>query len=486
MYRPQTNLELWAFIGAHFGLWLPHKIFTPGHSSPFAFVADCWFHPGDDIAAWASRSGIKTLGVSVIAAMEFAFTDNLQARVLSGSEDQARNLYEYWEQWCYFLSDRITGDIKKHLTRVAGGRMEILAASEKRVRGPKVHRLYEDELDSIEADIDKAAAGMISSHGGIPGSTRYTSTWHRVDGQMARLVDGTPENGVRLHKWNVWESIARCDEDRHQGGRGCDECELEPACRLKARQFHRDPERRIGIAAEAAGLYAVDDVIKVYLKVGHRTWEAEYECKRPAVEGAVYPEFDELEHRCQKPPAAMRVYRVIDWGFNTFVCLWLGQDKNGTVYLLHTYKAERARLRVHADYILSQRGSIVGTFCDPAGRNKNDQTGRSDVEEFAGYGINCTYALSAWAHEIANGIQLVRAALKPASGPPRFYYVPGDTSRTFVRDIQSYINMKRNDVYVDYPKDPQPAEHTMDALRYFFVNRMEPPRQVRSVGLGTG
>lgn len=486
MYKPQTNPELWAFIGAHFNLWLPHKIFTPGHSSPFAFVADCFFHPGEDVAAWASRSGIKTLGVSVIAAIEFAFTYGLEARVLSGSEDQARNLYEYWEKWCYFLGDRITGDIKKQLTRVAGGRMEILAASEKRVRGPKVHRLYEDELDSIEPDIDKAAAGMISSHGGIPGCTRYTSTWHRVDGPMASLVDGTPDNGVRLHKWNVWESIANCPAERHRDGAGCDECNLEPVCRPKAREFHDDPAREIGIAADADGLYHIDDVIKVYRKVGLRTWEAEYECKRPAVEGAVYADFDEAEHRCKEPPAALTVYRAIDWGFNVFVCLWLGVDKNDNVYLLDTYKAERARLRVHADYILARPGQVRATYCDPAGRNKNDQTGRSDVDEFAGYGIKCDYALTGWAREIANGVQLVRAALKPASGPPRFRYVPTENNRVFVRDMQSYINIRRNDIYVDSPKDPQPAEHTMDALRYFYVNRMGPSRRVGRVRLGTG
>ena len=217
MERPRTKQELWGLILAAFDIKLPWRSFTPGHSSPFNFVADCFFHPDADIAAWSCRSGIKTLGLSIVAALEFFYHDGLQARVLSGSEDQARHLYEYWARWCQtFLAHRVEGEVTRRLTRVAGGRFEILAASHKRVRGPKVQRLYEDELDEIPADIDRAAAGIIDSRPGMPGCTRYASTWHRVDGPMGRLVDGCPANGIRLHKWNIWEAIERCPRERHQ------------------------------------------------------------------------------------------------------------------------------------------------------------------------------------------------------------------------------------------------------------------------------
>ncbi|MCD6364568.1 MAG: hypothetical protein J7M14_01705, partial [Planctomycetes bacterium] len=151
MNRPGNRADLWLFIYQHFGLRLPHRSFTKGHSSPFGFVADAFFNPGLDIAAWASRSGGKTLGASIIAAMQYLFTDGLQGRVLGGSEDQARNLYEYWQRWCGgILTGRIEGETRRQLTRVAGGRFEILSASQKRVRGPKVQLLFEDELDEID------------------------------------------------------------------------------------------------------------------------------------------------------------------------------------------------------------------------------------------------------------------------------------------------------------------------------------------------
>lgn len=474
--RPRTRRELWSFIYVHFGLALPHKTFTPGHSSPFDFVADAFFHPARDMAAWASRSGGKTLSASIIAALEFLFTDKLQARVLSGSEDQARNLYNYWRRWCVtLLAGRLDESVKASRTRVAGGSLEILAASQKDVRGPKVHRLFEDELDEIDCDIDAAAVGMIASDDLHPGRTVYASTWHRNDGRMAWLIDQCGRDTVALHKWNLWESIERCPSDRHEQGRGCKTCGLAPACLAKAREA-LDEADGVGIASAGCGFYRIDDAVKAYRKVGKRVWETEYECRRPGVEGLVYPQFDETDHRCKTPPPGLRVYRSIDWGHGVFVCLWLGQDRQGCVWLLDTYRAECGTIHQHAEHISSHRlTKVAETYCDPAGRNRNDQTGRSNVDIFREYGIHCSYTLDAKLREVRNGIRLVRGALEPAAGRAKFFYVACENNRIFVKAMQSYRNRKVNGIWLDEPADPQEFEHIPDALRYFFVNRQPAP-----------
>ncbi len=475
MHRPANRQQLWGFVFAHFGVALPHRTFTRGHSTPLDFVADAFFNPAQDIAAWACRSGGKTLGASIIAALEFLFTDCLQARVLSGSEAQARNLYEYWRRWCgALLTGRVEGEVKRQLTRVAGGRLEVLAASQKNVRGPKVHRLFEDELDEIDREIDAAAVGMIVSRESIPGRTIYTSTWHRADGPMAHLVGAAPTSGVRLHKWNLWEAIQRCQPDRHQNGAGCKHCGLGEPCRAKAIEaaISTDPDRSIGIAAEATGLYAIDDAIKAYSKISQDTWDAEFECKRPRPEGLVYANFDETAHRCENPPSDLRIFRTIDWGHGVFVCLWIGEDKNGSSYLLDTYRSECGTIHQHAKYILKHElCDVAATYCDPAGRNRSDQTGRSNIQLFADYGIRCTYSMTARAREVRNGIELVRAALRPAAGEPRLFYLPRDNNRIFVKAMQSYRNRRVNGTWIDEPRDPQEFEHIPDALRYYFVNR---------------
>ena len=484
MIIPRTRQDLWLFIYHHFGVKLPWRSFTPGHSSPFDFVADAFFDPARDVAAWACRSGGKTLGASIIAALEYLFTNRLQGRVLSGSEDQAKNLYEYWRRWCNgVLVGRLDGPVNRLLTQIGGGRFEILAASQKRVRGPKVQRLFEDELDEIDSDVDAAAAGMIDSRTNTPGRTVYTSTWHRADGLMGRLIERCPDNGVRLHKWNLWEAIERCPRQRHEDGAGCERCGLGPACLAKARENEtpgsqasrsepNEVPRCVGVAAEATGLYSIDDAIKAYSKVGRATWEAEYECRRPSVEGQVYREFDDLRHRCTEPPAELTIYRAIDWGHRVFVCLWIGEDKNGVAYLLDTYRAEAATIHQHAEYVKAHPlRDVKDSYCDPAGRNKNDQTGRSNIEIFKERGIRCSYTLSPRLREVHNGIRLVRAAIRPAVGQPRLYYVPNDNNRIFVKAMQNYHNRKVNGVWLDDPAKPQEFEHIPDALRYYYVNR---------------
>jgi len=485
VHKPTNNKELWAFIGAHFGVWLPFRAYSTGHSSPFGFVADAFFNPADDLAAWACRSGGKTLDASILARLAHIFTPALQGRVLSGSEDQAKNLYGYWGNWCgTVLPQQVTGAVNIKRTRINGGRFEILTASQKSVRGPKVQNLFIDELDEVDHELVEASAGMLASLEDRPARTCYMSTWHRLTGSMGKLVDGIPDNGVRLHRWNLWEAISQCPEERHEHGRNCQECPLGDDC-LGARQLgvssdmvpvnsgrHRLP----GIAAEPFGIYDVRDAIKACQRVSRETWDAEYLCLRPSPQGLVYSSFDESKHGVDKAPDDLEVYRAIDWGYNTFVCLWIGVDKRNNAFLLDTYESSTSKVSTNADYIKAHRlKQIKGTFCDPAGRNKNDQTGRSDVDEFRRHEINCTFRLDRRSTEVANGIRLIRSFLNPAAGPPRFHIVRTPNNKYAIRALQSYVNRKVNGEYIDEPVKPQEHDHIPDALRYFFVNRMQGP-----------
>ena len=473
MYRPSTPRELWAFIGAHFDLWLPWKTFTPGNSSPFAFVADAFFRTDRHLAAWANRSGLKTLTASVLAALEFGFHDGLTGRVLSGSEDQAKNLYGYWAKWCFLplLRDRLEGDPGRLLTRIAGGDFEILAASQRRVRGGKVQRLFLDEYDEIDPVLSAAAVGMLDSREAMPARMVYTSTWHNPAGPMGQLIAEAEKKAVTLHRWNVWESIRRCPKARHQDGKGCQACPLAEPCMGMRRE--RGESDKTGIAAEACGLFAIEDAITQYQQWSAQQWAAEAECKRPSLTGTVYPQFDRAKHVRHNLDFSddLPTYRAIDWGLNNFVCLWIQADKRGNTYVVDEYWAPDTRLKEHAEYIKRQDCGIRvdATYCDPAGRNRNDQTGISDVQAFRTYGIPTTYSLSSWSRELANGINLIRAALLPASGKPRLF-IAGKCGK-LIEALESYQLRRVNQEYVDEPVKPQACDHWVDALRYYFVNR---------------
>lgn len=503
MYQPRTKSELWELIRALFNIELPWRAYATGHSSPFGFVADAFFHPEYDIAGWAPRSGGKTLGSSIIARLAYLFTEGLQCRVLSGSQDQANNLYEYWMTWAATIyPQQVSGKVNIHRTRINGGKFEILTASEKSVRGPKIQILFEDERDEIDYALTEAAQGMLAAKDGIPSRTIHASTWHRVGGSMGKLIAGCPDNGVRLHKWNLWECISQCGEERHEHGKNCGTCPLGIDCldarisysafgggdtkgetkgseKLSAQAIQQGTagcQATPGIAAEPFGIFAVEDAIKRYQKLSRETIDAEYLCKRPSPEGLVYPSFDPLKHKIDKRPDDLTIYRSIDWGYNCFVCLWLGMDKAGTVYVLDTYRAETAKVATNAKFILEHSiKNVRDTFCDPAGRNKADQTGRSSIDEFKSFGIHCRYRLDNRSRNVNNGIKLVRNYLNPAAGPPRLYYIDTPQNRVFATAMQSYINRKINDEWLDEPKDPQEYEHIPDALRYFFVNATQGP-----------
>lgn len=475
--RSRARILLWHLIVQHFGLRLPHKAYTEGHGTPFGFVSDAFFHPEWDLATWANRSGLKTLSASIIAALEYRYYEvPLSGRVLAGSDAQAHNLYEYWVNWCErILRGRVKGQPQKSQTYVSGGKFEVLTASPKQVRGPKVSRLYCDEIDEIDPPIYDAATGMLDSRHGIIARRVDTSTWHRPAGPMGKLVAEADKRGIRLYRWNLWDTIERCPEERHGQGRNCEDCPLGTPCLAKAREIHLDPDWPIGIAAECDGMLHLSDAIKQIRQWGQRQHDAEALCKRPSAEGLVYPEFDRVRHRRETAPADLKIYRSIDWGYDVFVCLWIGEDKDGTSYILDTYRARREGLRVHADFINAHRlQNIVATYCDPAGKSKSDQTGKSNIEQLQEWGIKCQYTTAARLRNVKNGIQMVSGMLAPASGSPRLYYVPNDNSNTFLKAMESYHNRKVNDVWIDEPKDPQEYEHIPDALRYYTVNRQRP------------
>lgn len=484
--KSRKRIKLWLEIADPrlFNIRLPYKTFSPGNSTPFAFVADAFFNPGKDIAAWANRSGLKTLCSSIIAALEFRYTEKgpLKARVLAGSEDQAKNLYGYWQNWIYdVLADRLVGEPGRLLTRLNNGDFEILAASQKRVRGAKVQRLYRDELDEIDPEVIGASVGMLASLNGTPARTIDTSTWHHVGGPMAHLVADAPKRGISLHRWNIWETITKCPQERHANGQGCAACKLSAVCLAKAREAGPEslgPNSQIGIASRACGLMAIDDAIKQLSQWSLQQWEAEAECKRPSLGGLVYPQFERSLH--VKPDLDfsddLPIYRAIDWGLNDFVCLWIQTDKQGVVYVVDEYWANDATLADNARVILAKDklARIEATYCDPAGANRNDQTGYSDVQVFKGMGIPCRYSSNPWATEVRNGINLIRAFLRPAAGRPRLY-VAGKCKQ-LIRAFEAYRLRKVNNEYVDEPIKPQDVDHPLDAIRYLMVNRFGQPQ----------
>ena len=109
--------------------------------------------------------------------------------------------------------------------------MSILAASSTSVRGPHVPSLKLDEIDEIDTECREAAMGMCMSRRGQSASVVMTSTWHRLGGPMARLIDEAKSGSFPLYSFCTFEVLERCPDERSGPAlENCPSCPIQRYC----------------------------------------------------------------------------------------------------------------------------------------------------------------------------------------------------------------------------------------------------------------
>jgi hypothetical protein len=99
--------------------------------------------------------------------------------------------------------------------------------------------------------------------------------------------------------------------------------------------------------------------------------------------------------------------------------------------------------------------------CDPAGSARNEHTGHSSVDTLRRAGYRVKFRSS----RIVDGLELIRAALKPASGPPRLFIHP--RCKQLVKAMRCYHYSEDSG---ELPVKDGEHDHLVDALRYHMVN----------------
>ena len=100
--------------------------------------------------------------------------------------------------------------------------------------------------------------------------------------------------------------------------------------------------------------------------------------------------------------------------------------------------------------------------CDPSGAGRNDQTAESNIQFLRRRGYRVVSKKSL----IVEGLELIRAALRPAAGAPRLFIHP--RCRRLIEAMQQYHYSDRGG---ELPLKDGTHDHPVDALRYYFVNR---------------
>ena len=424
--RPTTPDSLHRFIRAGFGLDIGRTAVSRGSTPPFDYLCHAFFHGGDCVV-WANRGGGKTMLGAVATLLDLVFKPGIQVRILGGSLEQSNKMYEHLRTLLDqpLLRDRSgSGDVlavpatARRVVLTNGSRVEILAGSQRSVRGTRVHKLRCDEVEEFDPAVWEAAQLVTRSQPladgrEVVGSVEGLSTMHHPFGLMSKLVESAADmdpvrlgfapgsmrdgadgpraepgaNGqaLRVFKWNALDVVACCPDTL-----ACEGCPLWDDCE--------------GRAKSATGFVPVEDLIAQRRRTSDLTWTAEMLCDRPRVEDSVNPNFDPHtpgKHVVERPEwlepdetVGGVTHRTsggwlggMDFGLRSpHVMLWarvVGQGLDAKVHIIDEYHAAGLTLDRQLEAIEAQRqrhgwpaaGELDWVGVDPAGHQRGAACG---------------------------------------------------------------------------------------------------------------
>ena len=492
--RPNNRDVLWSWVHGYAGVSISHQRVCPGHNSPWDYFFETYLHRPPLALVLGSRGA----GKSFLSALNTHITSRWDprhgTRILGGSRAQSEQVYRALRETVYDAAGSLGSErsvfaklLKYEALYKNGSEVAILAASSTSVRGPHVPSLKLDEVDEIPSDLREAAMGMCMSRHGASASIIMTSTWHRVNGPMADLMERARAKEFPLYTICTFDVLEHCPEDRSGPNlENCPSCPLVPFC-------HDVSDGGPPKAKRSYGHYTIDSLIQKVRGTSVRTFESDYLCKGPRSDGLWFPKFDTASHVNIRAEfdANLPVHLAIDSGVFTgavFFQIARHQTSEGPVeevrvfadYLREGLPAEqnaRGILEVARSRCLG-RLDVIST--DPAGGARNP-VGPTVVAEFERTGLR---PLKRWPFgSVADGLALIESFLDPADGRSRLTISP--RCEAMIRALQNYRRAKRSGQWQDYPEDPQhPHEDLVDALRgglrvYYPEGRFSQPTLAR-------
>lgn len=460
LVRPFTTDDaLHDWVRLFCGLSMPRKPVCPHHQSPFDYLRAAYFEPTRDLVVWAPRGGGKTRLGAVATLLDLLHKPGCGVRILGGSLTQSLRL---WEHLHHDIEDRA-----RHLLRpkglksqrvelASGSSAAVLTQSQRAVRGLRVQKLRCDEVELFDPAVWDAAQLVTRSRGigkkQVVGAIEAISTYHHPYGLMSRIVAAAqrPGSRARLIQWCLLEVLERCPPERD-----CNACPLWDDCQGVAK-------------TRCDGYFSIDDAINLKHRVSIETWQSEMLCRTPSTRGCVFPSFDENVHVRPAPQSidTSRLHLAMDFGFRSpFVCLWVLASEDGSTHVLDEYIQPQRTFEEHLDHIESRPWpKVKRVACDPAGQGRNEQTGVSNIALMRRRG----YSVRTRRSGIVEGLELIRAALKPAAGKARLFIDPRCSG--LIKSLRGYHYA---DGGSELPVKDGENDHAIDALRYFFVNQLK-------------
>lgn len=482
--RPRNPRQLHRFVHAVLGLRMSRVPMEAGGASPFGYLCHAFFEnsPGAsrDAVVWACRGGGKTMLGAAATLLDLLFKSGVQVRILGGSLEQSQKMYEHLRS----LLDRpmlrgvlATEPTQRRVLLQHGSRVELLAGSQRSVRGTRVHKLRCDEVEEFAPEVWDAAQ-LVTRSGNcngerVRGSVEAFSTMHRPFGLMSRLVGGDPgggdpadgeaggdprgsENvaGRRVFRWSAMDVAARCPPELP-----CEGCVLWDECG--------------GRAKRAEGFVPIEDLMRQKRRVSVEQWEAEMMCRRPRRSDSVYRRFDAERHAVHRDPlravGEAELVAGMDFGLRSpTVVLWArvwrsGDPAGPAVHVVAEHMRADATLADHIDAMreIERRHELpppAWLGVDPAGGQRQSHSGLSDIDVLRKAG----FQVRARRSKRALGIEAVRRL------------IDHDLLTIHPRCVQLIRALQSYHFDPDRPASDEPVkdgpDHACDALRYLVVN----------------
>ena len=514
--RPRTANQLHGWLSGVLGVRVPRSGLREGSDAPFDYLCHAFFEAGErddvvgggsapgDAVVWAARGAGKTFYAAVATVLDLVFKPGVQVKVLGGSLDQSKRMHEHLS----VLLDRpvfggLVGGVEgkavtERRVRLANGSVaEVLAQSHTSVRGTRPHKLRCDEVELFDRSVWEAAqlttrSGVVrTAEGdlGVGGVIEALSTHHVAGGLMAGLVKGCGgEGGRRVFRWSVVDVLESCGPERV-----CEGCGLAPECGGRAKVVE-------GLA-RPRGHVTVADALVAKGRAGSAAWRSEMLCEAPDRGDAVLPEFEAGVHVREGLPEFEEPVLVagMDFGYRSPTVVVFAVTESDRV--IARRRASRARggvgfsdglgvVRVPLHVVAEHEGSemLLGEHVravldhplavergvrwigvDPAGHQRNDQTGLSAVGLLERSGLRVRTLRT----PVEAGLRLLRARLSPAVGGVSGPLLTVDPCCSgLIGALESYryerVRGGRGGVGSRPAKDG--ADHAVDALRYLVTN----------------
>ncbi len=469
----RTPDELHAWIKHFVGVNVPRRSVCPHHQAPFEYLLKSYFEPARDLVVWAPRGGGKTRLAAVATLLDLLHKPGIAITILGGSLLQSLRMWDHLiPDLDRIAEELLDGKKRSRCVRLTNdSHAEVVAQSQRAVRGLRVQKLRCDELELFDSKVLDAAklttrSLTLADGSSVAGTMEALSTLHTPWGLMHDWVEQSEAAARPVIKWCVLDVLEKCPPDRE-----CASCPLWDDCR--------------GLAKTADGFLPIDDAIALKRRASVESWEAEMLCKRPSVKGCVFPTFDPDQHVCENISTSLRegvsdsgspslspqssnlsppLCLAIDFGFsNPFACLWIADD-GSTVHVIDEYVQSGRTMDEHLRVIESRPwGKVRAIACDPAGNSRNDQTAESNVTLLRRRG----YVVRSKPSGIVDGLELIRRDLRSGSGEVSLFVHP--QCRNLIKALRSYHYPTGYSSELPF-KDGE-NDHLIDALRYFYVNR---------------